>query len=105
MIELIENKENPIVQMEIEEVKNDVEKNVVEDNIMDELAENIICYISGASFKEEILGYGVYKDKNLLSTPSELLSYKEYTNGIRLSSSKISFTHYLPAFICPSHSI
>lgn len=73
--------------------------------MQEELAENIICYISGASFKDELLGYGVYRERNLISTPSETLSIKEYLNGIRLSSSKISFTHFLPAFICPSHSI
>jgi hypothetical protein len=73
--------------------------------MQDDLAENIICYISGSSFKDELMVYGIYKEKYQISTPSELLSYKEYQNGIRQSSSKIPFTHFLPAFICPSHSI
>ena len=46
--------------------------------MQDELAENIICYISGSSFKEDLMGYGVYREKNLISTPSEIISYKEY---------------------------
>ena len=51
--------------------------------MQEELAENIVCYISGASFNDELMGYGIYREKNLISTPSEILSYKEFNNGIR----------------------
>lgn len=89
-------------QSKEEEKKMEIEAEAEDTNITN----NIICYISGESFKSQILGYGIYQEKILLSTPAELLSYVEYSkNGIRQSSNKTPFTNYLPAFICPKHSI
>ncbi len=39
-------------------------------------SKNIVCSVSAVNYKEALLGYGIYwKDKKLLSTPGELLSY------------------------------
>ena len=42
----------------------------------------------------------------MLSSPGELLSYKEFfKNGIRQSTNKTEFQFFLPAFICPQHAV
>lgn len=62
-----------------EEKKCEQEKKVAE-----KLKSNIFCYISGASIEDgEILGFGIYLDKKLLSSFSEFLSFSEFKKGNR----------------------
>lgn len=63
-----------------------------------------MCYVTGATYKDDVLGFGVKIQGALLQTPAELLSYGAFKNGAKTSSIKESFTHFLPAFICKSHA-
>lgn len=67
--------------------------------------DEIRCYVTQSSYQEELLGYGVVQDKKQLKTPGELLSQSAFDEeGVRFSSTKKSFTHWLPAFINPTHT-
>merc|ERR1712109_199665 len=67
--------------------------------------DDIKCYCTQSSYQEELLGYGVVQDKKQLKTPGELLSLTAFDeDGVRFSSTKKSFTHWLPAFINPTHT-
>ena len=65
--------------------------------------ENIVCYSSGLSYTEDLLGYGLSVVKQgrqvNLSTPAELLSKSAYDSGVRVSTNKQNFEYFLPAFI------
>ena len=70
--------------------------------------ENIVCYTSGMSYTEDILGYGlsvVRQGRQVnISTPAELLSKSAYDSGVRVSTNKQNFTYFLPAFINKTHA-
>jgi len=68
--------------------------------------DSVRCYVTKVHFSEELLGYGVYVDKKQLKTPGDLLSKSSfYEDGVRLSSTKKQFTHFLPAFINKNHAM
>jgi len=67
--------------------------------------DEIRCYVTQCSYQEVLLGYGVVQDKKQLKTPGELLSQSAFDEeGVRFSSTKKTFTHWLPAFINPTHT-
>jgi ubiquitin-protein ligase/uncharacterized membrane protein YgcG len=67
--------------------------------------ESIVCYCTGANYTEDTLGYGVRVERNMLKTAAELLSFDAFTaDGLRLSSQKVPFTHFIPAWINPRHA-
>jgi ubiquitin-protein ligase len=67
--------------------------------------ESIVCYCTGASYAEDTLGYGVRVERNMLKTAGELLSFGAFhEDGLRLSSQKAGFTHFIPAWINPTHA-
>lgn len=69
--------------------------------------ENIKCYITGALYTEDVLGYGISAvqtgRQTNLSTPAELLSWSAYKNGQRQSTTKSKFEYFIPAFINLDH--
>jgi len=68
--------------------------------------DSVRCYVSKVHFSEELLGYGVYVDKKQLKTPGDTLSKScFYKDGVRISSTKKQFTHFLPAFINKNHAM
>lgn len=67
---------------------------------------NLFCYVSGQTCEETILGYGIYlRDKNILSTPAELIAYTAFKEdpSCRQSANKTPFTHFFPAFLSTKH--
>jgi ubiquitin-protein ligase len=67
--------------------------------------ESIVCYCTGANYAEDTLGYGVRVERNMLKTAGELLSFGAFhEDGLRLSSQKVGFTHFIPAWINPKHA-
>jgi len=74
-----------------------------------EIDENILCYITGENYTEDILGYGITViDAGTLnvnlSTPAELLSKTAFDDGTRHSTMKIPFNYFIPAFINQKHA-
>jgi ubiquitin-protein ligase/uncharacterized membrane protein YgcG len=66
--------------------------------------ETITCYMTGAHCGEDTLGYGIVIDRKLLKTAAEILSWEAFhTNGLRMTSMKAPFTHFLPAFLSRAH--
>jgi len=69
---------------------------------------NIVCYVTGSNYTEDILGYGlscVRQGKQInFSTPAELISKSAYDSGVRQSSNKQQFKYFLPAFINKKHA-
>lgn len=61
------------------------------------------CFMTGSNYSEDTLGFGLKVDRNLIKTEGELLSAEAYGMGLRTSTMKVPFTHFLPAFITPFH--
>lgn len=84
------------------------EHHYCEDVVMEEIDENLVCYVTGVNYTEDILGYGlscVRQGRQInFSTPAELISKSAYDNGIRQSSNKQEFKYFLPAFINKTHA-
>lgn len=82
--------------------------NSEDSNSIHGIDENIVCYVTGANYTEDILGYGlscVRQGQQInFSTPAELISKSAYDNGVRQSSNKQQFKYFLPAFINKSHA-
>jgi ubiquitin-protein ligase len=72
-----------------------------------EIDENICCYVTGASYADEILGFGISESRRgrnvNLSTPCELLSADAFLGGCRQSTRKAPFQYFMPAFINEKH--
>ena len=70
--------------------------------------DNIVCYVTGSNYTEDILGYGlsaIQQGRQInFSTPAELISKSAFDSGIRQSSNKQEFKYFLPAFINKSHA-
>ena len=54
------------------------------------------CSITGMSITETVMGYGVSDERGALRTPGEPLSLVAFRDGIRVSSTKSRFQHFLP---------
>ena len=66
--------------------------------------ESITCYMTGSHCGEDTLGYGVVIDRKMLRTSGEIISWEAFhTNGLRVTTMKAPFTHFLPAFLTPAH--
>jgi len=66
---------------------------------------SIACYFTGATYKEDVLGYGVSSDGKTLTTAGELISYSAFhEHSVRQTSNKSAFTHWIPAYINAEHA-
>ena len=66
--------------------------------------ETISCYMTCSNCSEDTLGYGIVIDHRMLKTSGEIISWEAfYTNGLRVTTMKTPFTHFLPAFLTPQH--
>jgi len=81
------------------------------------ISDELKCYHSRTSFKEDILGIGVSTTKHeggqhhQLSSPLDLLSYTAFKDGVRQAvydvdarNQKVTFSHWLPLYICKEHA-
>jgi ubiquitin-protein ligase len=68
------------------------------------LDESIICYMTLANYQEDTLGFGVSIHRSMFKTAAELLSITAFEGGLRQSSYKEPFSHFLPAWINPNHA-
>jgi len=77
------------------------------------LEESLVCFHSKRTFREDTLGIGLsltyYQDSGEIkeiNTSLDLLSRTAfYVEHVRHSVMKEKFTHWLPLYICPEHSV
>lgn len=61
---------------------------------------DLCCYNLGSNYTEDVLGFLVKWDNNKIVSPCELVSLEAFEQcGLRQSTTKESFTHFLPAFL------
>lgn len=67
------------------------------------------CWYSQEHYSEAILGFGITFSaqgrRTNLSTDGALISLTAYKSGLRQTPMKDSFSHFLPVWICPTHSV
>merc|ERR1711881_306025 len=69
-----------------------------------EVDKNICCFASGKLYTESLLGVGVGRERRNLSTAAELLSKEAFDGGLRQSTNKSPFEHFLPVWINEAHA-
>merc|ERR1719359_423091 len=69
-----------------------------------EVDKNICCFATGKLYTEALLGVGVSRDRRNLTTAAELLSKEAFDGGLRQSTNKSPFEHFLPVWINESHA-
>lgn len=105
-IGLIQDIEKPQIKSFI---KKSYDKNT--DDIRRRYEQNLICFHSKKSYKEDTLGIGVtieYYSNGTISNINpvclDMLSRESFESGIRTSAWKESFTHWLPLYISKEHA-
>lgn len=84
---------------------------VLEKDEKEIIKEELVCYHSKKSFREDCLGFGISFTKNIrtgdiqdISTPLDLLGVRAFIReGIRKSSINEPFTHWIPVFVDEEH--
>jgi hypothetical protein len=66
---------------------------------------NICCFATGKLYTEGLLGVGVSRARNNVTTAAELLSKEAYDGGLRQSTNKAAFEFFLPVWINENHSM
>lgn len=65
---------------------------------------NIVCFATGAGYKDAVLGMGVRPEGKNLATAAELLSLEAFDGGLRQGTDKAPFTWFLPAWVNQAHA-
>lgn len=86
----------------LSQMMNEMMESPIEEKDM-EVELDIRGYFLNTSYTEDILGYGVIHEKKIFKSPGELLSLGSFNSGCRLSTRKIAFTEWIPAFINKKH--
>jgi len=81
------------------------------------ICDELKCYHTRRTFEEDILGIGITSTKHesgrhhQLSSPLDLLSYSAFKEGVREAvydvdsrNQKVTFSHWLPLYICKEHA-
>jgi len=75
------------------------------DSVVDpDVDTNICCFATGKLYTEALLGVGVSREKNNLSTAAELFSKEAFDGGLRKGTDKTPFDFFLPVWINEDHA-
>jgi len=77
---------------------------VVSSDVEVEVDTNICCFATGKLYTEAMLGVGISRNRQNLSTAAELLSKEAFDGGLRMSTNKEPFEYYLPVWINEVHA-
>lgn len=69
-----------------------------------EVDTNIRCFATGKLYTEAMLGVGVSRERQNLTTAGEMLSKEAFDGGLRMNTNKSPFEFFLPVWINHAHA-
>jgi ubiquitin-protein ligase len=108
-IKLLNSKYGQTIKSELDLIISKLSTNSEQEPIK-KIDPEIFCWFTSENYTENILGYGIQVTSNgkmkFLSTDGNYISWKAYSElRLRQYPTKEKFDYWLPAWICPSHSV